>query len=115
MNRSNNLLTIFEYISLYEEAISINESLFKIKEVFISVDNKRTRVNLQAAIPKMIWNLWTDTQTNTLRYGIGRHDSTDDYQCLICVYYPQGKAPTQTELNAALLGMSEEEINSRIQ
>lgn len=115
MDHSNNLLTISEYISLYEEAISINESLFKMKEVFISVDNKRTRVNLQAAMPRIIWNVWTDTQANTLRYGIGRHDFTDDYQCLACVYYPQGKAPTQMELNATLLGMSEEEINSRIQ
>ena len=115
MNRSNNLLTIFEYISLYEEAISINESLFKMKEVFISVDNKRTRVNLQAAMPKIIWNVWTDTQANNLRYGIGRHDFTDEYQCLACVYYPQGKIPTQMELNATLLGMSEEEIISRLQ
>ncbi len=115
MDYSNNLLTILEHISTYEEAISINESLFKRKEVFISVDNKKTRINLQAALPKIIWNAWTDTQANTLRYGIALHDFTDEYQCLACAYYPQGKSPNQMELNATLLGMSEEEINSRIQ
>lgn len=66
-------------------------------------------------MPRIIWNVWTDTQANTLRYGIGRHNLTDDYQCLACVYYPQGKTPTQMELNATLLGMSEKEINSRLQ
>ncbi len=115
MDHSNNLLTILEYISPYEEAISINESLYKMKEVFISVDNIRTRTNLQAALPRKIWNAWTDTHANTLRYGIGRHDFIDDFQCLACVYYPQGKSPTQMELNTAVLGLSEEEINSRIQ
>lgn len=115
LDHSNNLLTILEYISPYEVAISINESLFKMKEVFISVDNVRTRTNLQAALPRKIWNAWSDTHANTLRYGIGKHNFIDDYQCLACVYYPQGKSPTQMELNTALLGLNEEELNSRIQ
>lgn len=115
MDHSNNLLTVLEFISLYEEAISINESLFKMKEVFISVDNIRTRTNLQAALPRKIWNAWTDTNDNNLRYGIGKHNFIDDYQCLACVYYPQGKSPTQMELNTALIGLNEEELNSRTQ
>ena len=111
--RKNKLLTILEFRWNYETAITIVDSLFNMEEVIISVDNKRTRINLQAALPKIVWNIWTDTSEKTLRYGIGKHDFLDKYQCLACAYYPEGDIPSQMELNASLLGMSQEEINNR--
>ncbi|MFX0008912.1 MAG: ThiF family adenylyltransferase [Candidatus Hermodarchaeota archaeon] len=109
----NKLLTILEILWNYETAISIFDSLFNMEDVIISVDNKRTRINLQAALPKTIWNIWTDTGEKTLRYGIGRHNFLDQYQCLACTYFPEGDVPNQMELNASLLGISQEEINNR--
>lgn len=110
----NNLLTTLEFILPYEDAISVNESLFKMKDVLISVDNKKTRINLQAALPKMIWNVWTDTQSNTLRYGIGKHDFLNEYECLACAYFPTNSStPNQIELNASILGMTQEEFLRR--
>lgn len=110
----NNLFTTLEFILPYEDAISVNESLFKMKDVLISVDNKKTRINLQAALPKMIWNVWTDTQSNTLRYGIGKHDFLNEYECLACAYFPTNNStPNQIELNASILGMTQEEFLGR--
>ena len=111
----NKLLTILQFLWNYETAITIFDSLFNMEDVIISVDNKRTRINLQAALPKKIWNIWTDTGENILRYGIGKHDFLDEYQCLACAYYPEGDIPNQMELNASLLGMSQEDINNRIE
>ncbi len=115
MDNKNNLLTVLEFIQPYEISITIYESLFKMENVFISVDNKRTRVNLQAALPRRIWNIWTDTAQGILRYGIGKHDFANENQCLACAYYPEGDIPNQMELNAAILGISQEEINERLQ
>ena len=113
-NNKNNFLTTLEFFQPYEISITLQESLFKMENVFISVDNKRTRVNLQAALPKVIWNIWTDTSEKILRYGIGKHNFTNEYQCLACAYYPKSDIPNQMELNASLLGMSQEEINRRM-
>lgn len=115
MNNKNHFLTSLEFLWDYKTSISIFDSLFKMEEIFISVDNKRTRINLQAALPKMIWNIWTDTGEKNLRYGIGKHDFINEYQCLACAYYPEGDIPSQMELNATLLGMNQEEINSRLE
>ncbi len=111
----NKLLTILEFLWNYETAISIYDSLFDMEDVIISVDNKRTRINLQAALPRTIWNLWTDTGEKTLRYGIGKHSFKNEYQCLACAYYPEGEIPNQMELNASVLGISQEEINKRME
>ena len=111
----NKLLTTLEFLWNYENAISIFDSLFNMEDVIVSVDNKRTRINVQAALPKKIWNIWTDTGENILRYGIGKHDFLDEYQCLACAYYPEGDMPNQMELNASLLGISQEDISNRIE
>ena len=115
MNNKNKLLTALEFLWNYETSISIFDSLYNMEDVIISVDNKRTRINLQAALPKTIWNIWTDTGENILRYGIGKHDFLNEYQCLACAYYPEGDIPNQMELNASLLGMSQEDINNHIE
>ncbi len=114
LGHENNLLTTLGFILSYEEAISINESMFNMTDVIISVDNKKTRIALQAALPKVIWNVWTDTQLNVLRYGIGKHEFLDEYQCLACAYYPRNSStPSKTELEASILGLTQEEFLHR--
>jgi len=114
INNKNNLLTTREFCHPYEIAITIQESLFDMKDVIVSVDNKRTRLNVQAALPKYIWNTWTDTAQGTLRYGIGKHDFKNEFECLACSYYPEGSIPSQIELNAKILGMNQQELIHRM-
>lgn len=111
----NLLLTSFNINTEYR--IAINEGIvnYQMEDVFISVDNKQARLDLQAALPKMIWNVWTDTNENSLRYGFGKHDFKDPYECLACAYYPDENIPKQMELNSKLLGIDEKTIEKRIQ
>ena len=51
------------------------------EEVVSVVDNVWTRLNVQAGMPKTLWNGWTDVDTGTLRYGIGRHSIVGEYEC----------------------------------
>lgn len=114
INNKNNLLTTREFCIPYKIAITLQESLFDMKDVIVAVDNKRTRLNIQAALPKYIWNAWTDTAQGILRYGVGKHDFRNEYECLACSYYPEGSIPSQIELNANILGISQEELNHRM-
>jgi len=115
MSQKNNLLMTYEYMFNYEIALSIIPSLYKMNEVLISVDNKRTRINVQGSLPKLIWNSWTDTSEENLRYGFGKHQFLDDYQCIACSYFPSGKSPSQFELNKTLLGLSDEELKNKME
>lgn len=115
INNKNSLLNTLEFMHPYEVSITIYDSLFSMEDTFVSVDNKRTRVNIQASLPKNIWNIWTDTAQGILRYGIGKHEFLNEYQCLACAYYPEGEIPNQMELNAAVLGISQEEIREKLQ
>ncbi len=114
IGRNNLLLVTHEINTLYRVAKSDYEILNRMNDVIISVDNKKTRIDLQASLPKMIWNVWTDTSRNNLRYGFGKHDFQDEFECLACAYYPDEKIPDQIELNAKILGLTPVEINQRI-
>ena len=85
------------------------------EEVVSVVDNVLTRLNVQAGMPKILWNGWTDVDTGTLRYGIGRHSIVGEYECLGCSYYPDGGSPSQMELNTALTGFTENKIRQKLQ
>lgn len=105
-----------EYLSRYEEAIHHDKSLFSKREYIITVDNIATRKNLQAALPFLIWNIWTHTEERELSYGIGKHAFNSPYECLACVYFTSKKTqPNEMEMNAEILNMPVEEIKARIQ
>ena len=110
----NPMLVTYMIIKPYELAKSLEMLHNPMEEVFISVDNKRTRINLQAALPKMIWNVWTDTSEKTMRFGLGKHNFEDEFECLACSYYPDGDIPDQMELNSKILGLSEDELEEKL-
>lgn len=85
------------------------------EEVVSAVDNVWTRLNIQAGMPKTLWNGWTDVDTGTLRYGIGKHSILGKYACMGCSYYPSGKPPSQMDLNAWLTGFTKKEIEQKLQ
>ena len=84
-------------------------------EVVSAVDNVWTRLNIQAGMPKTLWNGWTDANTGTLRYGIDKHSILGKYACLGCSYYPSGDSPSQMDLDVLLTGFAREEIEQKLQ
>ena len=84
-------------------------------EVVSVVDNVWTRLNIQAGMPKTLWNGWTDVNAGTLRYGVGKHSILGKYECAGCSYYPSGDSPSQMDLNILLTGFTREEIEQKLQ
>ena len=84
-------------------------------EVVSAVDNVWTRLNIQAGMPKTLWNGWTDANTGTLRYGIDKHSILGKYECMGCSYYPSGDSPSQMDLDVLLTGFAREEIEQKSQ
>ncbi len=84
------------------------------EEAVSAVDNVWTRLNIQAGMPKILWNGWTDVDTGTLRYGIGKHSILGKYACLGCSYYPSGTSPSQMDLNELLTGFARKEIKQKL-
>ena len=85
------------------------------EEVVSVVDNVWTRLNIQAGMPKTLWNGWTDVNKGTLRYGLAKHLILGEYECLGCSYYPSGDSPSQMDLNVLLTGFAREEIKQKLQ
>jgi molybdopterin/thiamine biosynthesis adenylyltransferase len=100
----------------YEDTVSALEGLsFQPEIIVAAVDNAKTRVNIQAALPKVAWNVWTDVSEGNLRYGIGRHTLDNPYECMACSYFPKVEdSPTQLEMNSMKTGIPQGELADRI-
>ena len=108
--QSNNPALILLPINIkYEDYVSSTENPLR-EEVVVSVDNVWTRVNVQSALPKIIWNGWTDVSSGSLRYGVSKHSLDNENECLSCYYYPDGTSPSEMEMNSIMTGLSKEEI-----
>lgn len=79
-----------------------DESTTKFPVMCVSVDNARTRIAAQALLPKLIVNGWTGEAA----LGASWHIFSRNTACLACLYYPHGRAPSQTEQAASALGLS---------
>ena len=99
----------------YEDYANGNSCSPAQEEVVSAVDNVWTRLNIQAGMPKTLWNGWTDVNKGTLRYGIGKHSILGKCECLGCSYYPDGDSPSQMDLNVLLTGFAREEIEQKLQ
>ena len=96
-------------------ATTLSPELFRKRDVLVSFDNKRGRLEVQAALPRVIWNSWTATAPGEIRYGFGKHKFDEEYQCLACVYFPKDQAPaSQMEFNAKILGLTEDQLEDKI-
>ena len=112
--QSNPCLSASALTTQFENISQISGQTLVLPEVIAAVDNIRTRLNIQAAIPKVLWNVWTDTSEGTLRYGIGHHTLDGDYECLACSYFPEDENPSQMKLYSIRTGLSEDEIRSKL-
>ena len=76
---------------------------FTVPTVCISVDNAETRRFAQALLPRLLVNGWTADA----RFGVTWHTFDATHACLACLYHPQGKRPSRTDLVAEALGLEQ--------
>lgn len=101
-------------VPLNYEMFAFSKNMQFGREVVVAVDNIRTRLNVQAALPKILWNVWTDVENGMLRYGVGKHTLDNPYQCLACSYFPQGSQLSEMALNSIRTGLPVEEIRKKL-
>ena len=109
LQTNNPALIVLPINIKYEDFVTRTENPLR-DEVVVSVDNSWTRVNVQSALPKTIWNGWTDVASGCLRYGVSKHSLDNENECLSCYYYPDGTSPSEMEMNSIMTGLPKEEI-----
>ncbi len=85
-------------------------------QVAVAVDSAGTRINVQASLPRRVFNSWTQAG----EAGLSRHAFDAPGACLACLYMPEKKTPNEDELIARALHLPETldqllEIRARIQ
>lgn len=111
LGRDNPRLRTFAYAMPYEEFAHRQDSVTVIENMVVCVDNVETRVSVQGALPRAVWNGWTDNGRGELGYGVSRHAYDGRHGCVSCYYKRSaGPAPTRHELAEARTGISAETI-----
>jgi molybdopterin/thiamine biosynthesis adenylyltransferase len=77
--------------------------------VAVALDSARDRIQVQAALPRRIFNAWT--QTGDL--GVSRH-GFGETPCLACLYLPSDQAPHMDELVGQAIGLAGPEHRHRL-
>lgn len=111
LKNGNPRLRTFAYVMPYEEFAYRQDSVTVIENMVVCVDSVETRVNVQGALPRFVWNGWTDNGRGELGYGVGRHAYDGRHGCVSCYYKRSGRpAPTRQELAEARTGIPAETI-----
>jgi len=107
------LLDVKTHQNSYENIVKSLDMPLYLPTVIITVDQESTRKNVQAGLPKIIYNGWTDTDNPTMGYGIGKHELTGHYECLACAYFPKFGPKDSYDLAALRTGFSVSELKRR--
>lgn len=97
---SKTKLKVIEQPSTWQEYIKSNHNV-KLKKIAICVDSAQDRILVQASLPKKIFNAWT--QPSSL--GVSRHLNFIKYPCLMCLYIPDQKKKSRSEIISESLGI----------
>lgn len=100
----NSKLEVTSHRNTWEEFINARKD-FKIEKVGLCVDSAKDRVAVQGALPKQIWNSWTQQES----IGVSRHFDFLSDPCVSCLYLPETKTANKSELIASSLGITEQE------
>lgn len=90
---------------------------YKVETVLSAVDSAEARIQIQASLPRVIFNAWTQKA----EAGVSRHaDFLGPMACLACLYIPTGQAKHEDELVASALKLSPDqetvkEVRRRLQ
>lgn len=71
--------------------------------VVSALDSKQGRIELQAGLPKEIFNAWTQPED----IGVSRHQAFGSDPCLACLGWPKHARPSESQMIADALGEHE--------
>ena len=111
LKRANPGLEVQHFQDTYERVAEAHRVGAPLDAIAVCVDNVETRVNVQGALPRAVWNGWTDTRAGSLGYGVSRHAYDGGHACVSCYYKrSSGTPPSADEVAAARTGIPAEEI-----
>ncbi len=84
----------------------IKRSTWDIETIAVCVDNKPDRISVQGALPKNIFNAWTQQEN----IGVSRHTDFINSPCLCCLYFPIIEEKSISQEIADSLNLSEPEF-----
>lgn len=90
-----------------EHIVSVAEH--KVNTVLSAVDTARARIEIQASLPRVIYNGWTQRG----EAGVSRHHFLSPLACLACLYLPTGQAPSEDLIIARALRLGEDDATVR--
>lgn len=79
-------LSVKPFKAMWEDYVAARGD-WRFDRIAVAVDNAATRINIQAALPKTVFNSWTQLG----EVGLSRHTFLGDAACLACLYMPKGK------------------------
>jgi hypothetical protein len=74
--------------------------------VAVAVDTPATRINVQAALPRHLFNSWTQLG----EVGLSRHEFLGPNACLACLYVPTQHRPNRDEIVLAALRLPPDQL-----
>jgi molybdopterin/thiamine biosynthesis adenylyltransferase len=93
-------LRVNPYPKTWEHFINERNN-WSINQVALAVDSAKDRITIQGALPKKIFNSWTQLES----LGISRHFNFIDFACVTCLYIPNAKKKNRSEEIAENLGL----------
>lgn len=101
---SNSKLIIKEELMSWEKYIQKRKN-WLMKRVAVCVDTANDRIIVQSSLPKKIFNAWTQPAS----LGVSRHLNFLNDACVMCLYIPDLKKKSKSEVIAESLGLKEQE------
>lgn len=78
----------------------------KVDTVLSAVDSAKARIEIQASLPRLIFNAWTQRG----EAGVSRHRFLGKMACLACLYMPTAQAVNEDVLVVRALRLPEDEL-----
>ena len=88
------------------EAYVQSKETRQFENILICVDNANDRIMVQGALPKKIFNAWTQNEN----LGISRHIDFINDPCLCCLYFPAGQKKSRSQEIADNLNILDETL-----
>jgi hypothetical protein len=108
LNTPNSKLTAVPQAKPWAEHVaSIADA--KVDTVLSAVDTARARIQIQASLPRVIYNGWTQRG----EAGVSRHWFLGEMACLACLYLPTGQTPNEDVLVSRALRLPQDESTIR--
>lgn len=103
-----------EVVTDYEGYRSLTRGRIDEPVIVTAVDSAQARRDVQAGLPRVVLDGWTEVQPGLLGYGVGRFTVGGPHGCLSCVHRPPEDEPEEADLAAAVTPFSKEECQERL-